>query len=103
MYYTLYSLDALLCLLVVPFTYFLYEEYDDREAEEGNQTFGSRLWGAMKYTLVFVVLVVIIFLVGFFVPVASHEREENRDLDFFRRLLWESRKYQSVASCMTKS
>lgn len=95
-YYTLYSLDALLCLLVIPFTYFLYEEYDDREAEEGNQTLGSRLWGATKYTLVFVVLVVIIFLVGFFVPVASHEKQENRDLDFFRRLLWESRKHDSA-------
>ena len=28
-YYTLYSLDAILCLLVIPFTYFWYEEYDE--------------------------------------------------------------------------
>ena len=28
-YYLLYSLDAVLCLLVVPFTYFWYEEYDE--------------------------------------------------------------------------
>ena len=69
-YYTLYSLDAILCLLVVPFTYFWYEEYDEVATEEGNQTFTSRLWGAFKYTIALLLLVVIIFLVGFFVPVA---------------------------------
>ena len=69
-YYTLYSLDALLCLLVAPFTYFWYEEYDEVATEEGNQTLGSRFWGALKYTLAFIALVVILFLVGFFVPMA---------------------------------
>ena len=43
-YYTLYSLDAVLCLLVVPFTYFYNEEYDEVAAEEGRQTVASRLW-----------------------------------------------------------
>lgn len=38
-YYALYSLDALLCMIVVPFTYFWYEEFDEVEAEEGEQTF----------------------------------------------------------------
>ncbi|KAL9010755.1 MAG: hypothetical protein Q9180_009261, partial [Flavoplaca navasiana] len=37
-YYALYSLDAVLCLLVIPFTYFWYEEYDEVAAEEGTQT-----------------------------------------------------------------
>ena len=27
-YYVLYSVDAALCLIVLPFTYFFYEEYD---------------------------------------------------------------------------
>lgn len=88
-YYTLYSLDAVLCLLVVPFTYFLYEEYDDVEAEEGTQTLAKRFAGALKYTLIFVALVVILFLVGFFVPVARNPGS-HVDLDYFKRLLAEN-------------
>ncbi|ESZ98140.1 lmbr1 domain containing protein [Sclerotinia borealis F-4128] len=88
-YYALYSLDAVLCLLVIPFTYFFYEEYDEVDAEEGTQTFGQRFLGAAKYTLIFVVLVVIVFLVGFFVPVAK-DRGTDMDLDYFKRLLAEN-------------
>jgi LMBR1 domain-containing protein 1 len=88
-YYVLYSLDALLCLIVVPFTYFFYEEYDDVDAEEGRQTFSQRFFGALKYTLIFVVLVVILFLVGFFAPIARDRQEDHLDLDYFKRLLSE--------------
>lgn len=88
-YYALYSLDAVLCLLVIPFTYFFYEEYDEVDTEEGTQTFGQRFLGAAKYTLIFVVLVVILFLVGFFVPVAR-DRGSDMDLDYFKRLLAEN-------------
>ena len=90
-YYTLYSFDAVLCLLVVPFTYFLYEEYDEVEAEEGRQTFAQRFFGALKYTLIFVILVIILFLVGFFVPLAKDHTGAPYDLDYFRRLLSENR------------
>ncbi len=97
-YYTLYSLDALLCLVVVPFTYFWYEEYDEVATEEGNQTFGSRVWAALKYTLTFIALVVIIFLVGFFVPVAKDHRGAHYNLDFFKRILGENRTSKTSAS-----
>jgi LMBR1 domain-containing protein 1 len=91
-YYTLYSLDALLCLIVVPFTYFWYEEYDEDATEHGEQTFGQRFWGAFKYTIAFILFVVIIFLVGFFVPFAKRARDDDRlDLDFFKHLLAENR------------
>lgn len=90
-YYFLYSLDAILCLIVIPFTYFWYEEYDEVAQEEGSQTFGSRFWGALKYTLAFVFLVVAIFLVGFFIPRASDHKGAHFDLDFFKRLLAENR------------
>ncbi len=90
-YYFLYSLDALLCLVVVPFTYFWHEDYDEVEAEEGNQTIGSRFWGAFKYTIAFILLVVIIFLIGFFVPVAKDRSGAHYDLDFFKHLLQENR------------
>jgi LMBR1 domain-containing protein 1 len=92
-YYLLYSLDAVLCLLVVPFTYFWYEEYDEAAVEDGTQTFASRLWGAFKYTIGFIVLVVILFLVGFFIPFAKGIRGDkgSLDLDYFKRLILENR------------
>lgn len=91
-YYTLYSLDAVLCLIVVPFTYFWYEEYDEVATEEGNQTLGSRFWGAFKYTIGFILLVVLLFVIGFFVPVAKDRRGGHYDLDYFRHILTENRK-----------
>ena len=86
-YYTLYSLDALLCLLVLPFTYFWHEEYDEVDAQEGNQTLGQRFWGAFKYTIGFIVLVLAVFLIGFFVPVAKDRKGAHYDLDYFKHLL----------------
>lgn len=88
-YYLLYSLDAVLCLLVIPFAYFFYEEYDEVAAETGDQTIGQRFGGALKYTVSFVVVVVILFLVGFFLPVSKDK--QGQDLDYFRRLLTENR------------
>ena len=90
-YYSLYSLDALLCLLAIPFAYFWYEEYDEVEEEDGTKTFGGRLLGSLKYTIFFVVLVVIIFLIGFFVPAAGNNRGKHLDLDFFKHLLAENK------------
>jgi LMBR1 domain-containing protein 1 len=99
-YYTLYSLDAILCLLVVPFTYFLYEEYDEDAAEHGEQTLGQRIWGAAKYTIAFVVFVVALFLVGFFVPFAKQAKDDKRlDLDYFKHLLSENRKRSHQHPC----
>ncbi|KAF1840473.1 uncharacterized protein K460DRAFT_348965 [Cucurbitaria berberidis CBS 394.84] len=90
-YYTLYSLDAVLCLLVIPFTYFWYEEYDEDAAEHGEQTAGQRIWGAFKYTIAFIFFVVILFLIGFFVPFAKQAKDDKRlDLDYFKHLLAEN-------------
>ena len=93
-YYTLYSLDAVLCLLIVPFTYFYYEEHDEVDSEEGTQGVGAKLWGAFKYTIAFIVLVLILFLVGFFVPVAKKARDDHKDLDYFKNLLTQNRKHK---------
>ncbi|MCJ1238301.1 hypothetical protein MMC14_006290 [Varicellaria rhodocarpa] len=89
-YYTLFSLDALLCLLVVPFTYFWYEEYDEVANEEGEQTIGKRFWGAFKYTIAFIALIVILFLIGFFIPVAKDRTGGHYGLDYFKNLLAEN-------------
>lgn len=98
-YYTLFSLDALLCLVFVPFTYFWHEEYDDIAAEEGHQSFGSRFWGAFRYTIAFIALVIIIFLVGFFVPVAKDRKGGHYDLDFFKHIIEDQNRELSHASC----
>lgn len=63
--------------------------------EEGIQTFGTRFWAAFKYTLGFIALVVIVFVVGFFVPVAKGQQGAHYDLDFFKRILGENRKFNS--------
>lgn len=86
-YYCLYTFDALLCLLVIPFAYFWYEEYDEIEFEEEGRTWTSRLWSAAKYTLFFVALVVVLFLLGFFVPAAGDAKDVNWDLDYYKKLI----------------
>ncbi|KAL4872155.1 hypothetical protein BDV12DRAFT_151124 [Aspergillus spectabilis] len=88
-YYILYSVDILLCLLVLPFVYFWYEEYDEVAAQAGEQSAGQRFWGAFKYTLSFVAILIILFLVGFFVPVSRTDHDNG--LDFFKKLLDENR------------
>lgn len=86
-YYSLYSLDALLCLVVIPFAYFWYEEYDEIEFEEEGRTWRSRFWAAARYTLFFVALVVVLFLLGFFVPSPGNSSKGRWDLDYFKDLI----------------
>ena len=86
-YYSLYTFDALLCLLIIPFAYFWYEEYDEIEFEEEGRTWTSRLWSAAKYTSFFVALVVVLFLLGFFVPAAGDSSEDHWDLDYYKKLI----------------
>jgi LMBR1 domain-containing protein 1 len=90
-YYFLYSLDAVLCLLGIPFAYFWYDGYDEVATETGQQTVGQRLWGALKYTMSFVTIAIILFVVGFFVPVSRNKN--GMELDYFKKLLFENRKH----------
>jgi LMBR1 domain-containing protein 1 len=89
-YYSLYSFDALLCMIIIPFAYFWHEEYDEIEIEEG-RSIGSRLLSALKYTIAFVFLVTILFLIGFFVPAAGRNSGNRWDLDYYKHLLEEHR------------
>ena len=82
-YYCLYSLDAVMCLLVIPFAYFWYEEWDLEITTK------QRLKGALKYSLFFLALMVVLLLVGLFVPVAK-EMKGHLDLDYFKKLLMEN-------------
>ncbi len=89
-YYILYSVDILLCLLIIPFTYFWYEEYDEVAAQEGEQSIGQRFWGASKHTLSFVAILVILFSVGFFMPISK--ANDGGGLEFFKNLIGGNRK-----------
>lgn len=85
-YYGLYILDAAMCLLVIPFAYFWYEEWDPEATTK------QRLKGAFKYSIFFVVLVVVLLLVGLFAP-AARKMKGHVDLDYFKRLLMENSRY----------
>ncbi|QKX54003.1 uncharacterized protein TRUGW13939_01085 [Talaromyces rugulosus] len=93
-YYLLYGLDTVLCLLVIPFAYFWYEEYDEVATQEGEQTPGKRIWAAFKYTIGFLVFAILLFLIGLFVPTSSGS---ERDLEYFRRLLMENHGERTLA------
>ncbi|KAL2801823.1 hypothetical protein BJX63DRAFT_438452 [Aspergillus granulosus] len=103
-YYLLYSLDALLCLLGISLLYFWYDEYDEIATETGQQTTGQRLWGALKYTMLFLPIVIILFLAGLFIPV-SRKMSDGMDPDYFNKLLtenhWERTLTFAVGALMT--
>lgn len=82
-YYCLYSLDAVMCLLVIPFTYFWYEEWDVETTRK------QRLIGALKYSIFFVLLMVLLLLAGMFAPVAR-QMKGHLDLDYFKKLMMEN-------------
>uniref|UniRef100_A0A8C5B9X3 Lysosomal cobalamin transport escort protein LMBD1 n=1 Tax=Gadus morhua TaxID=8049 RepID=A0A8C5B9X3_GADMO len=60
-YYTLYSIILFCVFLWIPFVYFYYEEKDD-------QTKCSQVGNALKYTVGFVIVCVVLLLIGAFVP-----------------------------------
>lgn len=89
LYIILYSFNAFVFLLIVPFTYFFYEEYDDNAAEEGYQTPGQRILGALKYTFMLSILILIFFFAGFLIPIVRDPKGYQFDLNFFKRLILE--------------
>ncbi|PFX18361.1 putative lysosomal cobalamin transporter [Stylophora pistillata] len=58
----LYSMVALLAFVVMPFMYFYYEEKDE------DATTRQRMCGALKYTIGFLIVGIILLLVGAFAP-----------------------------------
>lgn len=62
-YYALYGVVFVLLFALIPFVYFFFEEKNDDGF--GNE---DRLCTAFKYTVGFVFVAVILFLVGAFVP-----------------------------------
>lgn len=61
-YYVLYSMVAFLAFVLMPFMYFYYEEKDE------DATTRQRMCGALKYTIGFLIVAVVLLLVGAFAP-----------------------------------
>jgi LMBR1 domain-containing protein 1 len=80
----LYGVDALFCLLIIPFSYFWYEEWDEES------TLGTRVRGALKYSILFLAITIALLLTGFFIPM-SHDLTGHVDLDYLKHLLSENR------------
>ncbi|TQS38507.1 hypothetical protein Golomagni_00987 [Golovinomyces magnicellulatus] len=99
-YYTLYSIDAVFCFLIIPFTYFFYEEYDSLEAEDGQQKFGQRLYAALKYTFICGILLLAIFIAGLLIPQTRGQDGSDFDLGFLKRMLIENHGERALTFCM---
>ena len=76
------------CLLIIPFSYFWYEEWDEES------TLGSRVRGALKYSVLFLVITVALLLTGFFIPLRK-DLPDRVDLDYLKHLLSENRTHTS--------
>ncbi|XP_060082388.1 probable lysosomal cobalamin transporter [Ylistrum balloti] len=61
-YYTLYGLVTFCLFILLPFMYFFYEEKDEETSDK------SRCCLALKYTVVFIIIVGVLLLIGAFVP-----------------------------------
>ncbi|XP_020623548.1 probable lysosomal cobalamin transporter [Orbicella faveolata] len=61
-YYVLYSLVAFFAFILMPFMYFYYEEKDE------DATTRQRMCGALKYTIGFLIVAIVLLLVGAFAP-----------------------------------
>lgn len=64
-YYTLYSIILFCVFLWIPFVYFYYEERDDDNTDRCSQVVG-----ALKYTVGFAFVCIVLLLIGAFVPLA---------------------------------
>ncbi|KAK9462800.1 uncharacterized protein V1516DRAFT_671161 [Lipomyces oligophaga] len=84
-YYLLYSMDAFLLLIVLPFTYFWFEEWDDESSAMG------RIRGALKYAAIFLTIGVILLILGLFIPYARGVQDGQYDYSYFYLILTENR------------
>ncbi|KAJ7373804.1 putative lysosomal cobalamin transporter [Desmophyllum pertusum] len=71
-YYVLYSLVAFFAFILMPFMYFYYEERDE------DVTTGQRMCGALKYTIGFLIVAIVLLLVGAFAPLKKPPKNETQ-------------------------
>lgn len=79
-YYTLFGLHMLFTLVLIPFAYFWYEEFDEDEP----QTLLHRVFNAMKYSMICVIMALILFAIGIFLPLDPDNLGSG--LEYFKNL-----------------
>lgn len=79
-----YGLITLFSFILIPFAYFFYEEYDE------DQSIKDRIFGALKYTMFFVMISFLLSMFGLFLKPTT--KVPKIDLDWFRKLLTDSSK-----------
>lgn len=86
-YYILYSVVFLCIFVIIPFIYFYFEEKNDDDAFS---TVGSRLCTAFKFTLAFVFFVVVLLLIGVFVPLRQGPDQSANATEWEKiKFLWD--------------
>lgn len=83
-YYTMYSLVLIFAFFILPFIYFYYEEKDD-----SRNNIIPRLCTALKYTLVFLFMAVVLLLIGLFVPLKDEPPRNTTEWEKFKFLFTE--------------
>ncbi|XP_067465992.1 lysosomal cobalamin transport escort protein LMBD1 [Thunnus thynnus] len=71
-YYTLYSIILFCVFLWIPFVYFYYEERDDDNVNKCSQ-----VKNALKYTIGFAIVCVMLLLIGAFVPLEDSHGQNS--------------------------
>uniref|UniRef100_A0AAQ6AGX3 Lysosomal cobalamin transport escort protein LMBD1 n=1 Tax=Amphiprion ocellaris TaxID=80972 RepID=A0AAQ6AGX3_AMPOC len=75
-YYTLYSIILFCVFLWIPFVYFYYEERDDNNVNKCSQ-----VKNALKYTIGFTIVCVVLLLIGAFVPLQPPPSQNSTQWD----------------------
>lgn len=83
-----YGLITLFSFILIPFAYFFYEEYDE------DQSIKDRIFGALKYTMFFVMISFLLSMFGLFLKPTT--KAPKIDLDWFRKLLTDSSKWKNL-------
>lgn len=82
-YYALYACELFFMFLVMPFSYFYYEEGDEETTTK------SRLCSALKFTIGFIILAVVLVIVGIFVPLKEIPKVNGTEWDHFKNIFEE--------------
>ncbi|KAI5295860.1 hypothetical protein KEM55_006020, partial [Ascosphaera atra] len=88
-YGVLYTVDGMLCFVIIPLAYFWYDEYDEVAWEEGRQTQARRVWSAFKSTANLIFLMAIIMVAGFALELSFVQHRQLPDFLTFWKLLTE--------------
>jgi len=83
-YFILYGSILAFAFVIIPFTYFYYEEFDE------DVTFKQRFWAGFKYTLFLLVIVVVLLIIGIFVYKSHTPPEGNTDISEWAKYITDS-------------